>query len=110
MTPRQAFEQIHAYAKGAAAVFPASSSLLAIQAICQQMLAGEDEAPGGRATFWAAWHPQHGFEVPHQYEGAVAYADLDPVARAVRELNADDKTTNRNGWRATKVNLAKVIP
>ena len=63
---------------------------------------------GGQATFWAAWHPQHGFQIPHQYEGAVAYADLDPVARAVRQLNADDKTTNRTGWRATKVTLVKV--
>ena len=62
----------------------------------------------GQPIFWAAWHPKHGFEVPHRYEGAVAYADLDPVARQVREPNADDKTTNRNGWRATKVTLVKV--
>jgi len=61
-------------------------------------------------TFWAAWHPRYGFEVPRRYEGAVAYVDLDAVVRQVRELNADDKTTNRNGWRATKVNLVKVRP
>ena len=59
-------------------------------------------------TLWAAWHPKHGFEVPHRYEGAVAYADLDAVVRQVRDLNADDKTTNRTGWRATKVTLVKV--
>jgi len=58
--------------------------------------------------FWAAWHPKHGFEVPREYEGPVAFADLDPVARKVRDLNADDKTTNRTGWRATKVNLIRV--
>jgi hypothetical protein len=59
-------------------------------------------------TFWAAWHPKHGFEVPHEYEGPVAFADLDPVARRVRELNAADKTTNRTVWRAAKVTLSRV--
>jgi hypothetical protein len=57
---------------------------------------------------WAAWHPRHGFEVPHEYEGPVAYADLDPVVRKVRDLNRDDRTTNRTGWRAVKVALVKV--
>lgn len=52
---------------------------------------------------WAAWHPTHGFHVPHQYEGAVAWADLDGAVRQVRELNADAGTNNRTGWRAIKV-------
>jgi hypothetical protein len=56
---------------------------------------------------WAAWHPTRGFEIPHDYEGAVAYADLDPVVRTVRALNRDDHTTNRNGWRAVKVALVR---
>jgi hypothetical protein len=57
--------------------------------------------------FWAAWHPRHGFEVPH-YEGSITYADLDGAARLVHELNAEDGTTNRTGWRAVKVRLVKV--
>jgi hypothetical protein len=57
---------------------------------------------------WAAWHPQHGFEVPREYEGAIAFADLDPAAAKVRTLNRDAGTTNRNGWRAVKVALVKV--
>ncbi len=59
-------------------------------------------------TIWAAWHPKRGFEVPHLYEGPIAFADLDSCARLVRELNADDRTNNRTGWRATKVELVKV--
>lgn len=57
---------------------------------------------------WAAWHPRHGFDVPGYYEGPLAFADLDPVARLVRDLNRDDKTTNRTGWRAVKIALVKV--
>ena len=58
---------------------------------------------------WAAWHPQHGFEVPHAYEGPIAYADLSANLTAeIRALNRDDGTTNRNGWRAVKVALVKV--
>jgi hypothetical protein len=56
---------------------------------------------------WAAWHPKHGFSVPH-YEGAIAFVDLDEAARHVRWLNADDGTNNRNGWRAVKVQLVRV--
>jgi hypothetical protein len=61
-----------------------------------------------KAMGWAAWHPRHGFAVPHGYEGAIAYADLDPVVSKVRDLNRDDRTTNRNGWRAVKIALVKV--
>lgn len=57
---------------------------------------------------WAAWHPKHGFSVPHRYEGAVAWADLDSVVREVRTLNEDDRTNSRTGWRAVKVELVKV--
>ena len=57
---------------------------------------------------WAAWHPRHGFEAPREYEGAIAYADLDPVVAKVRGLNRDNGTTNRTGWRAVKVALVKV--
>jgi hypothetical protein len=58
-------------------------------------------------VFWAAWHPRHGFEVPY-YEGSITYADLDGAARLVSELNAEDGTNNRTGWRAVKVRLVKV--
>lgn len=57
---------------------------------------------------WAAWHPKRGFNVPHQYEGAIAWADIDGAVRQVRELNADDRTTNRTGWRAVKIKLVRV--
>jgi hypothetical protein len=60
------------------------------------------------AIGWAVWHPTRGFMVPHLYEGAVAWADLDGAVRLVRELNADDGTNNRNGWRAVKVELVRV--
>lgn len=56
---------------------------------------------------WAAWHPRHGFEIPHFYDGAVAFADIDDAVRLVRALNADDKTNNRNGWRAVKTMLVR---
>lgn len=61
-------------------------------------------------TLWAAWHPKHEFIVPHQYEGAVAFADLDSVVAIVKELNADGGTNNRNGWRAVKVELVRAKP
>jgi hypothetical protein len=57
---------------------------------------------------WAAWHPRHGFEVPREYEGAIAFADLDAAVAKVRDLNRDDSTNNRTGWRAVKVALVKV--
>lgn len=59
-------------------------------------------------TFWAAWHPTHGYYVPQEFEGWVAAVDLDLVARRVRRLNAEAGTTNRTGWRATKVELKRV--
>jgi hypothetical protein len=58
---------------------------------------------------WAAWHPRYGFEVPREYEGAIAFADLDSVVAKVRDLNRDDRTNNRTGWRAVKVALVKVL-
>jgi hypothetical protein len=58
---------------------------------------------------WAAWHPKKGFDVPYRYEGAIVYADLSPsLLRLVQDLNAEDGTTNRTGWRASKVLIAKV--
>lgn len=61
-----------------------------------------------KTTAWAAWHPTHGFEIPHFYEGAIAFADLDGAGRLVRYLNEVDLTTNRTGWRAVKAELVKV--
>jgi len=58
---------------------------------------------------WAAWHPLQGFDVPHGYEGPIAYADLSAsLVREIRILNRDAGTTNRNSWRAVKVALVKV--
>jgi hypothetical protein len=58
---------------------------------------------------WAVWHPKYGFEVPCEYEGAIAYADLgEDIVSKVRSLNKEAGTTNRTGWRAVKVALVKV--
>lgn len=59
------------------------------------------------AIAWAPWHPTHGFSVP-DYEGAIAFGDLDGACRLVRSLNRDDGTDNRNGWRAKRVHLIEV--
>ncbi|MGL3208722.1 DUF2312 domain-containing protein [Bradyrhizobium sp. BR 1433] len=59
-------------------------------------------------SVWSPWHPKHGFEIPHFFEGPIAFASLDPqLARIIRELNRPDGTNNRNGWRAVKVQLVK---
>lgn len=54
---------------------------------------------------WAPWHPQHGFQDEFMSATWVS-RDLDEIAQRVKRLNQDDKTTNRNGWRAVKVTLA----
>lgn len=59
-------------------------------------------------TVWAAWHPQHGFDVPFLFEGAATFVDLDAAAWHVRLLNAKAGTNNRTGWRAVKVQLVRV--
>lgn len=61
-----------------------------------------------KAMGWAAWHPQYGFKVPRWYSGAIAYDDLDGVVPLVRELNHIDRTTNRTGWRAVRIEIVKV--
>lgn len=57
---------------------------------------------------WAAWHPRHGFQVPHAYEGAIAWVDIDSAVKEVAELNRDAGTTNKTGWRAVKIALVEV--
>jgi hypothetical protein len=59
-------------------------------------------------TAWSAWHPRFGFDVPHLFEGPIAFVDLDSLAWRIRELNVDAGTNNRTGWRAVKVELVKV--
>lgn len=60
-------------------------------------------------TAWAAWHPVKGFD-EHHYEGSVAFADLSPSLRAdISELNERDGTNNRNGWRAVRVTIARIV-
>ncbi|WP_409188414.1 hypothetical protein [Bradyrhizobium sp. RDM4] len=58
---------------------------------------------------WAPWHPRHGYDVPRTLcEGPIAFLDLTPrLLRLVTELNEDDGTNNRNGWRAVKTNLVR---
>jgi hypothetical protein len=62
-----------------------------------------------KAIGWAAWHPEHGFEIPYFYEGSIVFADLDGMLiERVRGLNREGRTTNRTGWRAVKVSLVRV--
>lgn len=56
-------------------------------------------------TYWAPWHPEHGFQDEFMLATWVS-TDLDEIAQRVKRLNEDDKTTNRNGWRAVKVTLS----
>lgn len=58
---------------------------------------------------WAAWHPKHGFAQPYSW-GGLAFIDIDGACAQVKSLNADDGTTNRTGWRAVKVEIARVMP
>jgi len=62
-----------------------------------------------KAEGWAAWHPKQGFKALYIYEGALVYLTLDDAVRLVRELNSDEGTTNRNGWRAVKVKVERVL-
>ncbi len=57
---------------------------------------------------WAAWHPKHGFVDAYDFEGPIAFVDLDSVVERVKILNRDAGETNRTGWRAVKVTLVKV--
>ena len=68
-----------------------------------------DHPAEGTHTYWAPWHPEHGFQ--DQFMDATWISrDLDEISRRVKRLNEDDKTTNRNGWRAVRVTIARVSP
>lgn len=49
---------------------------------------------------WAAWHPKHGLRFVR--------FDMDDACRHVRELNREERSNNRNGWRAVRVRVVKV--
>jgi hypothetical protein len=56
---------------------------------------------------WAVWHPTKGFDA-YQYEGAIAFADLnDDIVEMVTDLNETDGTNKTNGWRAVPVILTR---
>lgn len=67
--------------------------------LCRERKERSGEAMNG----WAAWHPKHGFT-----RGAMAYSHLDEVVEHVKDLNEDEGTTNRTGWRAVKVRVERV--
>lgn len=56
---------------------------------------------------WSAWHPEKGFADEFEPDGPIAHASLDGAVHKVRMLNIEDGTTNRNGWRAVKVQVVK---
>ena len=60
------------------------------------------------AKGWAPWHPEQGFKARYGCEGALAYLTLDDAVEQVLMMNRDEGTTNRNGWRAVKVQVVKV--
>lgn len=61
-----------------------------------------------KLTAWAAWHPTKGFDDYH-YEGPVAFMDHDrTLLDDIKELNEEDGTNNRNGWRMVKVEITKL--
>ena len=57
---------------------------------------------------WAAWHPEKGYADPVEPDDPIAWLSLDAAACRVKTLNREDGTTNRNGWRAVKVQMARV--
>jgi hypothetical protein len=58
-------------------------------------------------TGFAMWHPEKGFE--QAYEGPIVYVNLDArLMYDVNETNKEEGTNNRNGWRATKVEVRRV--
>lgn len=56
---------------------------------------------------WALWHPAHGF-LDGFMSIAIVSPDLDEIARRVCEMNRDEGTNNRNGWRAVRVQVTKL--
>lgn len=54
---------------------------------------------------WAPWHPKCGFLDGFMHATWFS-PDLDEIARRVREMNQDEGTNNRNGWRAVKVKVS----
>jgi hypothetical protein len=58
---------------------------------------------------WAPWHPEYGFQDEFM-DATWVSSDLDDIAQRVKRLNKDDKTNSRNGWRAVKVTLSRVLP
>jgi hypothetical protein len=59
------------------------------------------------AQGWAAWHPAKGFADEFEPDAPIAFLSLDGAVHKVKTLNSEDGTTNRNGWRAIKVQVVK---
>jgi hypothetical protein len=59
---------------------------------------------------WAAWHPTKGFDEYH-YEGPIAFADHDQtLLDDIKELNENDRTNTRKGWRMVQVEIKRIEP
>lgn len=59
---------------------------------------------------FAVWHPQKGF-YDHSFEGPIAYGNLSlSLIADVKDLNQQDGTNNRNGWRAVRIKVIKDGP
>lgn len=61
----------------------------------------------GMLEGWAPWHPKYGF-VGEFSETTWFSTDLDDIAHRVIDMNRDDGTNNRNGWRAVRVRVMRV--
>jgi hypothetical protein len=60
-------------------------------------------------TGFAAWHPVKGFDVPFLYEGAIVCVEQEDLIDRIQELNRDDGTNNRNGWRIVRVKIERTV-
>lgn len=59
---------------------------------------------------YAAWHPEKGFDEYH-YEGPIVFADHDrTLLDDIKELNENDRTNNRKGWRIVEVEVRRIVP
>lgn len=56
---------------------------------------------------WAAWHPKHGFDL---FDNKIkVFTELDKdLTYDIKEMNTDDGTTAKTGWRAVRVKVEVV--
>lgn len=56
---------------------------------------------------FAIWHPVHGFQQPHHYEGRLACVRTEDFFEEIKELNDDAGQTTRTGWRVVPITITR---